>query len=200
MLNLTPPQNRVEERSTPTSRPPCSQTSPPPPPGSQAFTSNDETHFFTNNIYKKLYQSTVKCIEKLVKCDSRIWFLNQCLKLKLLPNNSKVKTGVTKSFSITTQNQIDENLFNVGLQNLKLGLKEEQRSLVSFKFDLRSAKIELHKVIIEPNLHIFIEDRILKDKARILKQVKNKHRQKLCFLLERRALLILRPVSCGNFV
>ena len=30
-----------------------------------------------------------------------------------------------------------------------------------------------------------MEDRILKDKARILKQVKNKHRQKMCFLLER---------------
>ena len=53
MSNLTPQQNRVEGRSTSTSPPPSSQTSPPTPSGIQALPSNDETHFFTNNSYKK---------------------------------------------------------------------------------------------------------------------------------------------------
>ena len=102
MSNLTPQQNRVEGRSTSTSPPPCSQTSPPTPSGIQALPSNDETHFFTNNSYKKHYLSTVKRLDRVVKCDSRIWFLKQCLKLKLLPNNSKVKTCVTNRLTNST--------------------------------------------------------------------------------------------------
>ena len=85
-------------------------------------------------------------------------------------------------FRLNVQNQISENFFNVGLENLKLGLRDERRFFESFKNDLRFAKIDTHKVITEPNLHIFFEDRISSVRAKLSKQVKNKHRQKLCFL------------------
>ena len=185
MLYPTPQQNRVEERSTPTSPPPCSQTSTPRSPGEQTFPSNNEIIFFNNAVYKKLYLATVKCLEKTVACDSRIWFLQKCINLKLLPNNSKVKTSHISKLSDNVQNQITENLFNVGLENLKLGLKEERRFFESFKNDFRLAKIDTHKVITEANLHIFFEDRISSVRSKLSKQVKNKHRQKLCFLLEK---------------
>ena len=86
---------------------------------------------------------------------------------------------------------------------MKLGLREERRFFESFKNDLRFAKIDTHKVITEPNLHIFFEDRISSVRAKLSKQVKNKHRQKLCFLLEKEgrqipSFLFNNPLSQSN--
>ena len=71
------------------------------------------------------------------------------------------------------------------MENLKLGLQDEKVHLQTFKNELRAEKVSLHSLISEPQLHLFVEERISSDKSRLHKQVANKHRQKLCHLLSK---------------
>ncbi len=97
MTNQNPVQNRVEEGLPPSLPPPCSQIPPsssPIPPGDQTnaqIVNSDESIFFKNLNYKKCYFSTYKVINKVVKSESRIWFLQNCINLKIVPNNSSLR-------------------------------------------------------------------------------------------------------------
>ena len=189
MSNQTPVQNRVEEGLPPSPPPPGSQTPPPPPAsGDQTNThaiNSDESIFFETINYKKLYFSTLKVLLRLVKSQSRVWFLQKCVSLKILPNNSKVKHHFNERAQNSTQRQINDNLESVSLNNLKLSLQDERQFGQTCKNDFRVAKMELHSVIKEPNLHIYIEERLDSDKLKFCKQLSNKHKQKLCHLLKK---------------
>lgn len=173
---------------SPAARPPGSQVTPAIPSGGHSTlnsSDNDENLFFQNQTYKKLYFKTFKALSSQMKSNSRIWFLKNCLKLNVLPKTLTIKANHNARFTGEASDLFSENLRNVSVDNLKLGLKEEQKFLKDSKVNVHNLKLSLHAVMSEANLHIYIERRLKADQSRLYKQFYNVHKTKLCFLLEK---------------
>jgi hypothetical protein len=184
--------NSVEGGANSSATPqPGYQTTTPTPPGEQAINNNiqaginEEDLFFGNNVYKKQFHLACKSLNDVAKSTSRIWFLQQCINLQILPKNSQIRIDHGPRFSQNASQQFTNNLEYISFENLKLGLSEERRHLRKGKINLRESKIQLHRSISEPELHLFIEERLARDKERFSKQISNKHKQKLIFLLKK---------------
>ena len=142
MFNQTPEQNRVEASLDESLPPPDSQSVVPPSSGTQTINldiTSDEKLFFNNEFYKRHYFVITKKIIRLLKSESRIWFLQQCLNLKILPNNSEPKATIDVRIRQTTAELVKNNLHATGLSNLKLGLADERRHFQTCKNDLRAS-------------------------------------------------------------
>ena len=172
---------------------------PPGPPSSQVTLSlspdinttindignNDEIQFFANQTYKKLYHKLHKSLIKVEKSLSRIFFLNQCLKLDILPPTIAIKANHNDRYSLQGSETFQRNLRNLGIENLRLSINEEKKHVDKCKAELRNIKCDMHRIITEAPLHSYIEERILKEKSKLKKQFYNHHHSKIIFLLKK---------------
>ena len=191
----TPLQNSVEREtgSQLDSSPPSSQDTLSSQPDNSPTSSNpenDEVRFFNDPTYRKLYHKLHKSVHKVEKSTSRIWFLKMCLKFKILPPTLALNSNHNSRFSSQASASFQNNLTRASLDNLKLGLEEEKKHLVTCKKAVRDDKTEIHAKILDPPLHIYIEERILHDKAKLKKQLHNTHHSKLLFLMRKNNLPI----------
>lgn len=117
---------------------------------------------------------------------SRVWFLQQCINLKIIPPTLQLRSNckLNTASSVTVENFVN-NLQEASLNNVKLCIKEERLFLKHCKSEFKSSKNNLHCEIKEPFLHAFLEERLLKEKLSFSKQFRNKHKNKLIFLLKK---------------
>ena len=209
---MSPVQNRAVQEVDLGGRadavPPCPASSPPSSqiatalPSGQVHTVssnvNDEKTFFENVSYKKAYFNLHKALSKQEKCASRIWFLKKCARFNVLPPTSVIKANHNVRFSNVASQNFQVNLQNVSLENLKIGIVEENKHLDLCKNQLRSVKISVHGLISEPNLHLFLEEKVYSDKSKLKKQYYNVHKNKLCFLLHKNNRPIPRELQSNN--
>ena len=178
----TPLQNSVEREtgSQLDSSPPSSQDTLSSQPDNSPTSSNpenDEVRFFNDPTYRKLYHKLHKSVHKVEKSTSRIWFLKMCLKFKILPPTLALNSNHNSRFSSQASASFQNNLTRASLDNLKLGLEEEKKHLVTCKKAVRDDKTEIHAKILDPPLHIYIEERILHDKAKLHKCLQSPSRK-----------------------